>query len=200
MSVLTKPRKLGSKVTPPVERVVRTLPWGALLLVGCQLAAHAAWPAFAPAAFTASVRLAHSLGGQSPVVIQVALTSVSCLLTEFLGAHSTVTLLLPAAAILAQQRKCPWPYLAVPLTAASSVGVILPTASVTMAVLHDLADLKPDVTVLPGILTKMAATLALVLGANTVGIMLLGWTIQGEVAHYGLNASDLFTAVDEHSV
>ncbi|KAL3189272.1 hypothetical protein MRX96_002942 [Rhipicephalus microplus] len=200
MSVFTKPRTLGSRVTPAVERVVRTLPWGALLLVGCQLAAHAAWPAFAPAAFTASVRLAQSLGGQRPVVIQVALTSVSCLLTEFLGARSTVTLLLPAAAILAQQRKCPWPYLAVPLTAASSVGVILPTASVTMAVLHDLADLKPDVTVLPGILTKMAATLALVLGANTVGIMLLGWTMPGEVAHYGVNASDLFTTLHEHDV
>ncbi|KAL1420098.1 hypothetical protein MTO96_004589 [Rhipicephalus appendiculatus] len=198
MSVFTKPRTLGSRVTPALERVVRTLPWGALLLVVCQLAAHAAWPAFAPAAFTASVRLAHSLGGQSPVVIQVALTSVSCLLTEFLGARSTVTLLLPAAAILAQQRKCPWPYLAVPLTAASSVGVILPTASVTMAVLHDLADLKPDVTVLPGILTKMAATLALVLGANTVGIVMLGWTTHGEVVHHGLNASDLFTAADEH--
>ncbi|XP_065287763.1 Na(+)/citrate cotransporter-like isoform X2 [Dermacentor albipictus] len=201
MSVFTQPRALGRRVAEPVERVVRTLPWGALLLVGCQLAAHAAWPSFAPAAGTASVRLAHSLGGQRPVVIQLALTSVSCLLTEFLGAHQTVALLLPAAAILAQQRKCPWPYLAVPLTAASSIGVILPTASVTMAIVHDLANLKPDVTVLPGILTKVSAMLALVLGANTLGSLLLGWTIPVEVADYGLNASDLVAGADgEHGV
>ncbi|XP_049520606.1 uncharacterized protein LOC119444565 [Dermacentor silvarum] len=197
MSVFTQPRALGRRVAPPVERVVRTLPWGALLLVACQLAAHAAWPTFAPAAITASVRLAHSLGNQRPFVIQLALTSVSCLLTEFLGAHQTVALLLPAAAILAQQRKCSWPYLAVPLTAASSIGVILPTASVTMAVVHDLANLKPDVTVLPGILTKVAAMLVLVLGANTIGSVLLGWTIPIDVAGYGLNASDLFTGADE---
>ncbi|XP_054923296.1 uncharacterized protein [Dermacentor andersoni] len=201
MSVFAQPRALGGRVAPPVERVVRTLPWGALLLVGCQLAAHAAWPSFAPAASKASVRLAHSLGGQRPVVIQLALTSVSSLLTEFLGAHQTVALLLPAAAILAQQRKCSWPYLAVPLTAASSIGAILPTASVTMAVVHDLANLKPDVTVLPGILTKVSAMLALVLGANTLGSLLLGWTIPVEVAGYGLNASDLLAgADDEHGV
>ncbi|XP_075539554.1 uncharacterized protein LOC142574327 [Dermacentor variabilis] len=201
MSVFTQPRALGRRVAPPVERVVRTLPWGALLLVGCQLAAHAAWPSFARAAGTASVRLAHSLGGQRPVVIQLALTSVSCLLTEFLGAHQTVALLLPAAAILARQRKCSWPYLAVPLTAASSIGVILPTASVTMAIVHDLANLKPDVTVLPGILTKVSAMLALLLGANTLGSRLLGWTIPVEVARYGHNASDLFAgADDEHGV
>lgn len=116
-----------------------------------------------------------------------------CVLCGVESLRENVSTLLPQA----QQRKCSWPYLAVPLTAASSIGVILPTASVTMAVVHDLANLKPDVTVLPGILTKVAAMLVLVLGANTIGSVLLGWTIPIDVARYGLNASDLFTVADE---
>ncbi|KAL1428586.1 hypothetical protein MTO96_002948 [Rhipicephalus appendiculatus] len=100
-----------------------------------------------------------------PSTIQIVLTVLSCVLTEFVSIDVTVATLLPIVALMVP---CNPLYFAIPVAVASSTTLVLPTSAMSIAILDD---------VLTPCRRKMVVTLSsLILSMNTVGDMLFSWS------------------------
>ncbi|XP_077508271.1 Na(+)/dicarboxylate cotransporter 3-like [Amblyomma americanum] len=112
----------------------------------------------------------------APTTIQIVLTVLSSVLTEFVSIDVTVTTLLPIVVDLALKIQCNPLYFAIPVTVASSTTLILPTAAMPIAILDDVVTLSRRKLLIHGTLVKVVTLTSLILSMNTLGEALFSWS------------------------
>ncbi|KAH8039932.1 hypothetical protein HPB51_009188 [Rhipicephalus microplus] len=116
-----------------------------------------------------------------PTTIQIVLTVLSCVLTEFVSIDVTVAMLLPvvvdlASIVSALMVPCNPLYFAIPVAVASSTTLVLPTAAMSIAILDDVLTPCRRKMLIHGAVLKLVTLSSLIFSMNTVGEMLFSWS------------------------
>ncbi|XP_075539643.1 sodium-dependent low-affinity dicarboxylate transporter 1-like [Dermacentor variabilis] len=119
-----------------------------------------------------------------PTTIQIVLTVLSSVLTEFVSIDVTVATLLPIVVdlvsdpLFVQALKIPCNplYFAIPVAVASSTTLVLPTAAMSIAILDDVLTPSRRKMLIHGTVVKVVTLTSLIFSMNTVGEMLFSWS------------------------
>ncbi|KAL3227797.1 hypothetical protein MRX96_003756 [Rhipicephalus microplus] len=111
-----------------------------------------------------------------PTTIQIVLTVLSCVLTEFVSIDVTVAMLLPVVVDLALMVPCNPLYFAIPVAVASSTTLVLPTAAMSIAILDDVLTPCRRKMLIHGAVLKLVTLSSLIFSMNTVGELLFSWS------------------------
>ncbi|KAH7955491.1 hypothetical protein HPB52_001041 [Rhipicephalus sanguineus] len=108
-----------------------------------------------------------------PTMIQIVLTVLSCVFTEFVSIDVAVATLLPIVALMIP---CNPLYFAIPVAVASSTTLVLPTAAMPIAILDDVLPPCRREMLIQGTVLKVVTLTSLIISMNTVGETLFSWS------------------------
>ncbi|XP_064460015.1 uncharacterized protein LOC135370241 isoform X2 [Ornithodoros turicata] len=182
------PARLNEANDQTVINIISKLPWGAVLLIGSVYALKSGWEEIVEQSWIKQLLRTH-LSGSNPLLAQFLLICTSCLFTEFISSVGTVSVLLPIVTELARDIPCHPMYLEVPLTLAASTTLILPTSSIAMALLYDMADVGPPSTVFPGLVVKATTAVVIALTTNFAGWYVFQWNVAYENNSTSINGT-----------
>lgn len=111
-----------------------------------------------------------------PTTIQIVLTVLSSVLTEFVSIDVTVATLLPIVVDLALKVPCNPLYFAIPVAVASSTTLVLPTAAMSIAIIDDVLTPCRRKMLIHGTVVKVVTLTSLIFSMNTVGETLFSWS------------------------
>ncbi|XP_037512361.1 solute carrier family 13 member 4 [Rhipicephalus sanguineus] len=111
-----------------------------------------------------------------PTMIQIVLTVLSCVFTEFVSIDVAVATLLPIVVDLALMIPCNPLYFAIPVAVASSTTLVLPTAAMPIAILDDVLPPCRREMLIQGTVLKVVTLTSLIISMNTVGETLFSWS------------------------
>ncbi|KAH6945714.1 hypothetical protein HPB50_009697 [Hyalomma asiaticum] len=145
------------------DGIVRRLPWGSVITIA---GSDAIMLIIKMSGFSQWLSAQLQRYAPNQLAMQCALAVASSLLTELIRNSSTVSILLPVAVDIAVTTPCNPLYFAIPVTVAASTSLILPTSSISLAVLTNLTDTGPVQMLLLGLVVKFVALVMILLTVN----------------------------------
>ncbi|XP_077532028.1 Na(+)/citrate cotransporter-like [Haemaphysalis longicornis] len=112
-----------------------------------------------------------------PVLVQLLLMGITTVLTEVNNDTATATMLITVTCDLAESSLVNPLYYAVPVTVACSTGLLLPVASMPMALVHaNLLDYRLSRVLWPVLVMKVVTLVAIFVTTNTTGVYYFGFS------------------------
>ncbi|XP_077557067.1 sodium-dependent low-affinity dicarboxylate transporter 1-like [Haemaphysalis longicornis] len=153
------------------ELLRERFPWGALLV--CASGACLS-NAFQDAGTTKQVaQWLIDMPGDNPVWLQCTLAVASALIAEVVSANPSLHMLLPVAANMAQKTNSSLLYFAIPVMTTVETSLVLPTCSLTRAVIEDYVYITPASMILTGLTFKCAVVVSTIISVNTIGYIFI---------------------------